>query len=82
MNYISTYLDNYASGEDIFLAAEIAALKSREKRISERNNMSYHRCKDKHCTLYHDLTKAFAPYITHDMMKMLHHEYDTKKMRL
>ena len=79
VNYLSLYLDNCASGEDIFSLAEIAALKSREKQISERNEMGYYRCKDKHRKLYHDLTKAFAPYITHDMMRMLHHEYDTQK---
>ena len=41
--------------------------------------MSYYRCKDKHRQLYNQLTQAFAPFITHDIMKMLHHDYDTQK---
>ena len=41
--------------------------------------MSYYRCKDKHRKLYHDLTQAFAPFITHKMMTMLHHNFDTPK---
>ena len=41
--------------------------------------MSYYRCKDKHRKLYNELTQAFAPFITHEMMAMLHHPYDTQK---
>ena len=41
--------------------------------------MSYYRCKDKHRKLYNELTQAFAPFITHEMMVMLHHPYDTQK---
>ena len=41
--------------------------------------MSYYRCKDKHRKLYNELTQAFAPFVTHEMMSMLHHKYDTQK---
>ena len=41
--------------------------------------MSYYRCKDKHRKLYHDLTQAYAPFITHAMMSVLHHTYGTQK---
>ena len=78
-NYITNYLENYAEGEDIFSAEEVESLKKREREIAQRNDMSYYRCKDKHRKLYHDLTQAFAPFITHKMMTMLHHEFDTQK---
>ena len=78
-NYISNYLEDFADEEDIFSAAEVEALKKRERQIAERNDMSYYRCKDKHRRLYNELTQAFAPFITHKMMMMLHHPYDTQK---
>ena len=55
------------------------ALKKREEQIFERNDMSYYRCKDRHRKLYNELTQAFAPFVTHEMMAMLHHKYDTQK---
>ena len=65
----------------IFLATEVVALKSRERQTAEKNDMTYYRCKDKHRKLYHNLTQAFAPFITHKMMSMLHHQYDTHTKR-
>ena len=80
-NYFTTYLDNYAVDNDIFSAEEMKSLKDREKRIDKRNDMSCYRCKEKHQQLYHDLTAVYSPFITHNMLAMLHHNYDTQKKR-
>ena len=57
-DYMTTYLENYVSGEEIFSAEEMDELKRREKSVTDRNDMSYYRCKQRHSQLYHDLTAA------------------------
>ena len=78
-DYITSYLDNYAVNEDIFSAEEMSSLKEREQKMNERNENNYYRCKEKHAQLYHDLTQAYAPFITQENLQMLCHPYDTQK---
>ena len=76
---MTTYLENYACSEEIFSMEEMEALKEREKCVNNRNGANYYRCKKLHSQLYHDLTAAFTPFITTDMLAMLNHSYDTQK---
>ena len=57
----------------------MAALKDRERSIIERNENGYYRCKNKHQKLYRQLSIAYAPYITKEMLSMLNHNFDTQK---
>ena len=81
-DHLTLYLNNYAVNEDIFSAEEMCSLKQREKEIAERKDLNYYRCKENHKKLYHDFTVEYAAFITTEMMAMLHHKYDTQKMKL
>ena len=55
---------------------EMEELKVRELALMERNATNYYRCKIRHQQLYANITTVYAPYITKEMLVMLHHNND------
>jgi hypothetical protein len=63
----------------LFSSTQLDILKEKEKVLLERRKHGYYRNKEQHKNAYAKISKAFAPYITRDMLAMLHHNWSTQR---
>ena len=77
LKYESIFQDNSVLENAVFTTAEIN-YKNREREILSRNSTAYYRCKVLHVDLYKKIMKIIEPYLTNDMLQMLHHGWDTQ----
>ena len=78
---VDLFEDKFGKEHMHFSPNEMEELKVKEKELMERNASSYYRCKIKHAKLYAEITAAYTPFITKEMLVMLHHTGDTQKTR-
>ena len=78
-NRISSVLDDYADGGLVFDESDLEKWKEKERKLMERYNAGYYRCKIKHADVYHELLTLYQPYITEEKLRMLSHPYTTQK---
>ena len=79
--YLSIFQNNEGDFDEKIMSLDGAAeLKILERKMMERTDKGYYRCKIKHEDLYNECMRAYAKYITPDMLVMLQHNFSTKKM--
>ena len=78
---VDLFADKFGKEHIHFSPNEMEQLKVKELALMERNALNYYRCKIKHAKLYADITAAYTPFITKQMLVMLHHTGDTQKTR-
>ena len=64
-------------GQKIITYQALDELKEKENFLMERKQVGYYRCKIKHKNAYSKICEAYSPYITRDMLSMLHHKWNT-----
>ena len=78
LKYESIFQDNSVLENVVFTTAEMNHYKMREREILSGNSSSYYRCKVLHEDLYQKIMKIIEPYLTDDMLQMLHHGWYTQ----
>ena len=68
----------YDDSAQLFTSAELEDLKIRKSSLNDRNEKEYYRSKIEHADLYRDISAAYQPYITKDMLSQLRHTWSTQ----
>ena len=66
-------------GNLLLTISNLEKLKEKEKTLIEKIDSGYYRCKQQHKNAYEKICNAYSPYVTKEMLMMLHHPWSTQK---
>ena len=76
--YFKEISETHDDAANLFTSAELEDLKKREAALMERNEKGYYHSKIDHADLYREISAAYQPYITEDMLSQLQHTWSTQ----
>ena len=80
VKYLAIFENNSENFDEQVMSVDCKnELKKLEEAMMQRTDKGYYRCKIQHAEFYNECMKCYARYSTPEMLKMLQHEYSTKK---